>query len=75
MILAGAPLSGLAERVREALGVPVVDPFVAAVEQAEALATLRPKKASQGSFSRPANKGSVGLYAPLAAVLRGGHDG
>ena len=75
VILAGAPLSGLAERVREALSAPVVDPIVAAVKQAEALATLRPKKASQGSFRRPASKSSVGLYAPLAAILRGGHDG
>ena len=71
VIFAGAPLTGLAERAREALAAPVVDPIVAAVKQAEALAALRPKKASQGGFRRPAGKESVGLYGPLAEVLRG----
>ncbi len=68
-ILAGAPLAGLAARARELIRVPVVDPIVAAVKQAEALVALRAIKASQGSFQRPAPKVSTGLPPRLAAYL------
>ena len=68
-ILAGAPLSGLAARARDVIRVPVIDPIVAAVKQAEALVALRTVKASQGSFQRPAPKASTGLSATLAAYL------
>ncbi|MGR4869500.1 aspartate/glutamate racemase family protein [Variovorax sp. LARHSF232] len=67
VILAGAPLAGLAERVKERIPVPVVDQMAAAVKQAEALATLRVRKATAGTFRRPAAKPTIGLAAELAA--------
>jgi Asp/Glu/hydantoin racemase len=68
-ILAGAPLTGLASRARDLIHVPVIDPIVAAVKQAEALLALGTTKASRGSFKRPEPKASSGLSAKLAAYL------
>jgi Asp/Glu/hydantoin racemase len=68
-ILAGAPLAGLAQRARDLIHVPVIDPIVAAMKQAEALVALRTTKASHGSFKRPGPKASSGLSATLAAYL------
>lgn len=73
VVLAGAPLSGLAGVVRERIAVPVVDCAVAAVKQAEALVALRPRKAVAGSFRRPGAKGSLGLEAGLARWIA--HEG
>lgn len=56
IVLAGAPLSGLAARVRERVPVPVVDCAVAAVKQAEALVTVGGRKPVAGSFQRPGAK-------------------
>jgi allantoin racemase len=67
MIFAGAPLSGLAHKVRARIPAPVIDPIAAAVRQTEALIALRPRKATIASFQRPAAKTSLGLAAPLAA--------
>jgi Asp/Glu/hydantoin racemase len=61
VVLAGAPLAGLARRVRDRIAVPVVDCVEAAVRQAETLAALNPRKAERGSFRRPAPKPAVGL--------------
>ena len=69
LILAGAPLSGLAERVAERIPVPVVDQVVAAVKQAEALLALGLRKATAGTFRRPDAKPTNGLAGPLAARL------
>jgi allantoin racemase len=66
MIFAGAPLSGLANKVRQRLPVPIIDPIAAAVKQVEALIALGPRKASAGSFQRPAAKTSIGIPGPLA---------
>lgn len=65
IVLAGAPLSGLAARVRERIAVPVVDCAVAAVKQAEALVALRVRKATAGSFRRPGAKAVVGVDGAL----------
>ncbi len=65
-VLAGAPLAGLAARVAERIPVPVVDCVAAAVEQAEALVALRPRKAARGSHRRPDAKDSTGLDPTLA---------
>ncbi len=72
MIFAGAPLAGLARKVRERIPVPIIDPIAAAVKQAEALVALAPRKALMGSFRRPAPKASIGLSASLAARLGAG---
>jgi allantoin racemase len=69
VILAGAPLAGLAARVRDRVPVPVVDQIVAAVKQAEALVTLGVRKAVAGTFRRPDAKPTVGLAEALAARI------
>jgi allantoin racemase len=68
-ILAGAALAGPAVRARDLIRVPVVEPIVAAVKQAEALLALGTLKATRGSFRRPAPKTSTGLAAKLADYL------
>ena len=67
VILAGAPLAGLAARIKDRVPVPVVDQMAAAVKQAEALVTLRVRKATIGTFRRPDAKPSTGLPPALAA--------
>ena len=66
VILAGAPLAGLAEKVKHRIPVPVVDQMAAAVKQAEALVSLRLRKATAGSFRRPAAKATIRLTPSLA---------
>jgi allantoin racemase len=69
VIFAGAPLSGLAERVADRIPIPVVDQVVAAVKQAEALLALRLRKPRAGSFRRPDAKPTTALAEVLAARL------
>ncbi len=69
VILSGAPLAGLADKVRDRIPVPVIDPVAAAVRQAETLAVLKPRKAVAGTFRRPGPKPTTGLAEPLAAVI------
>ncbi len=66
VVLAGAPLAGLAPRVAERVPVPVVDCVAAAVKQAEALVALRPRKATRGTYRRPDPKDPTGLDPALA---------
>jgi Asp/Glu/hydantoin racemase len=66
VILGGAPLAGLAEKVRDRIPVPVVDQVQAAVKQAEALVALAARKATVGTFRRPGPKASKGLAPSLA---------
>ncbi|MBE7248215.1 MAG: Asp/Glu/hydantoin racemase, partial [Actinomycetospora chiangmaiensis] len=72
VILAGAPLAGLAPRVADRIPVPVVDPIAAAVKQAEALVALQPRKAQAGTFRRPPAKPTHGL--PEALGRRIAHE-
>ena len=69
LIFAGAPLSGLAERVADRIPVPVIDQVVAAVKQAEAMLALRLRKATAGTFRRPDAKRTTDLAEVLAARL------
>lgn len=69
VILSGAPLAGLANKVSHRIPVPVIDPTAAAVRQAETLAVLKPRKAVAGTFRRPDPKPTIGLAEPLAAVI------
>jgi allantoin racemase len=69
VILAGAPLAGLAARIKDRAPVPVVDQMAAAVKQAEALVTLGARKAAAGTFRRPDPKPTIGLPEALAARL------
>src|SRR5262245_6308061 len=69
VILGGAPLSGLAAKIKDRVEVPLVDQVAAAVKQAEALVTLSPRKAIAGSFRRPDPKHTTGLTDALAARI------
>jgi allantoin racemase len=69
IILGGAPLAGLAPRVRDRVPVPLVDPIASAVKQAETLIALKPRKAVAGAFGRPAPKPTRGLPDRLAARI------
>jgi allantoin racemase len=69
IILGGAPLAGLAEKVRDRIPVPVVDQVQAAVKQAEGLIALKPRKATVGTFRRPAPKPTKGLESALASRI------
>jgi Asp/Glu/hydantoin racemase len=68
IVLAGAPLAGLAAKVAERVPVPLVDGVAAAVKQAETLASLKPRKATAGSFKR-APKPTTGLSPALKKLL------
>src|SRR6516165_4983356 len=69
VILAGAPLAGLAARIKDRVPVPVVDQMAAAVKQAEALVTLGVRKPTAGTFRRPDAKATVSLPEWLAARI------
>jgi allantoin racemase len=69
VILAGAPLTGLAARVRDRIPVPLVEQTIAAVRQAETLVALSPIKATRGTFRRPSAKSSTGLASSLATRI------
>lgn len=66
VILAGAPLAGLAERVKHRIPVPVVDQMAAAIKQAEGLVSLNCRKAVAGTCRRPDAKPTTGLAPALA---------
>ena len=66
VILGGAPLAGLADKVKDRIPVPVVDQMAAAIKQAEALAVLNTRKATAGTFRRPGAKPTIGLAEALA---------
>jgi allantoin racemase len=75
IILGGAPLAGLATKMRERIPVPLVDPIQAAVKMAEALVAMKPRKATAGTFRRPDAKPATGLHPALAArVSHTGRD-
>lgn len=71
VVLAGAPLSGLAAAVRDRIEVPVVDCAAAAVRQAETLVALGVRRATAGSFRRPAGKAVSGMEGALADWIGG----
>ena len=66
IILGGAPLAGLADKVKDRIPVPVVDQMAAAVKQAEALVALGVRKATAGTFRRPDAKPTIGIAKALA---------
>ncbi len=69
IILAGAPLAGLARSLHGQLPVPVVDGVSSAVRHAETLAALKPGRAQRGSFALPPTKNNKGLPPAIAALL------
>ncbi len=69
VILAGAPLAGLARTLQGSLPVPVVDGVSSAVQHAASLVQLKPGKATRGSFAPPPVKPNAGLSDGLARLL------
>ena len=69
VILGGAPLAGLAMNVAERVPVPLVDGVAAAVRQAEVVASLRPRKATAGTFRRPDAKPVTGVPEMLERLF------
>ncbi|HBZ3706478.1 TPA: Asp/Glu/hydantoin racemase, partial [Klebsiella quasipneumoniae] len=69
LIMAGAPLAGLARQLRGKIPIPVVDGVSCGVAQAQALHLLNLAAPQQGSFARPPVKSNHGLDAGLQALL------
>jgi allantoin racemase len=69
IVLAGAPLAGLVERVKARIPVPVIEGVAAAVKQAELLVGLATRKAVAGTYRRPEAKSSSGLPLALERLL------
>ncbi|MFK7964334.1 MAG: aspartate/glutamate racemase family protein [Burkholderiaceae bacterium] len=65
VILAGAPLAGMANTIEDSAAV-LLDPISTAVCQAESLVRLAPLGANRGRFRRPPGKPATGLAVPLA---------
>jgi Asp/Glu/hydantoin racemase len=72
IVLAGAPLAGLARSLAGQLPVPVVDGVSSAVRHAQSLAALQPGRAQRGSFAAPPIKPNRGLPPAIAALLARG---
>jgi allantoin racemase len=69
IVLAGAPLAGLAREVRGRLPVPCVDGVSSAVRHAESLVALQPGTARAGSFAPPPLKPHRGLPPAIGRLL------
>ncbi|GAC1606739.1 MAG: aspartate/glutamate racemase family protein [Ramlibacter sp.] len=69
LILAGAPLAGLARSLQGELPVPVVDGVSSAVRHAQTLVALRPGSHLRGSFAPPPCKPNQGLPPAIAQLL------
>lgn len=69
IVLGGAPLAGLRDRVQARLPVPVLDGVSCGVRMAEALVGLKIPKARAGSYAHPGRRAMVGLSEPLAALF------
>ena len=71
IVLAGAPLAGLARSLHGTLPVPVVDGVSSAVRHAETLVALQAGRALRGSFAPPPPKPHKGLPPAIARLLGG----
>ena len=69
IVLAGAPLAGLARSLRGRLPVPAVDGVSSAVRHAESLIALQPGRAVRGRFAPPPAKPHRGLPPAIARLL------
>ena len=69
VIIAGAPLAGLARSVASRIPVPIVDPVASAVRHAETLAALAACPATLGSYAPPPRKDWKGLPPALGKLI------
>lgn len=70
VVLGGAGLAGLADRLAEQVPVPLIDSLAAAVRTAEMLATMQHRKAGAGSLAPTPPVETVALAHELAALLK-----
>ncbi|KMK68299.1 aspartate/glutamate racemase family protein [Puniceibacterium sp. IMCC21224] len=71
LILAGAPIAGLARDIAGDVPCTLIDPVQAAALQAVSHARLFPNGACHGSFTRPPGKPSTGLSTALSEWILG----
>jgi len=69
LIIAGAPLAGLARSIKHSLPVPAVDGVSSAVNHAQSLVSLAPPAARAGSFAKPPRKEFKNLPPGLTQLL------
>lgn len=69
IIIAGAPLAGLARTLAERIPVPLVDGVSSAVRHAETLVALAPRAATSGSYAPPPQKDWKGLSPALGRLI------
>lgn len=65
IVLTGAVMAGVPERLQPAIDVPVLDGVSCAVRQAELLVRQRPVKARTGSYAAPGIRETLGLSPAL----------
>ncbi|MGY2744231.1 aspartate/glutamate racemase family protein [Pseudarthrobacter sp. O4] len=75
VILAGAPLAGLARELQGQIPVPVVDGISAGIRMAEAVVGLQSGQHRAGSFAAPPAKTRKGLSENLDAALTAAQSG
>ncbi|TDR90130.1 aspartate/glutamate racemase family protein [Enterovirga rhinocerotis] len=71
IVLAGAPLAGLAPLVADRIPVPLVDPIAASIRQLEMLVAMTPRLPEAGRHLRPAAKPNSGLPPALSRIMAG----
>lgn len=71
VVLAGAGLAGVADRIAPSVPVPVLCSFAAALETTLAVARLAPRAAERGAFAATPPVATSGLSAELAALFAG----
>lgn len=69
LILAGAPLAGLARSVSDRMPVPTIDGVTCALIQAQAMVDMAARTPSAGSYTQPPTKPCRGLGSALAALV------
>jgi Asp/Glu/hydantoin racemase len=69
LIIAGAPLAGLARTLADNIPVPLVDGVSSAVRHAESLIALKSSAARRGSFAPPPVKPNQGLSLAIQQLL------
>ncbi len=72
VVLAGAVLAGMDRVLQSRAEVPLLDGIACGVKLAEAMVALNLPKPRTGPFAPPQGRESIGLSAPLAALLKGG---
>ena len=71
VVLGGAALAGMEERLRRDAPVPLLEGVACGVRLAEILVRMAPGKPATGSMAAPRGRGSIGLSPALAALLQG----